>query len=52
MREVCAEHQVLFLDVFGLLENEDLDDGLHPNVRGHEKLFQRIKDFLLDNRII
>ena len=28
---------------------EDLEDGLHPNVRGHEKTFVMAKDFLEKN---
>jgi lysophospholipase L1-like esterase len=27
-------------------------DGLHPNSKGHEKIFQYVKDYLLKNKII
>lgn len=48
MQEVCLENKVLFLDV-GLLNNEDFDDGLHPNAEGHRKIFEKVKDFLVKN---
>jgi len=34
------------------LEFSDLEDGLHPNAKGHEKMFQRIRDFLVENKVI
>jgi len=52
MKEICAEEGVLFLDIYGLLENSDFEDGLHPNVSGHEKIYQRVKEFLKSNKII
>jgi lysophospholipase L1-like esterase len=36
------------LDV-GLLNNEDFDDGLHPNTEGHQKIFEKVKNFLVEN---
>ena len=48
MEDVCKEHSVLFLDI-ELLNNEDFDDGLHPNAAGHEKIFIQTKDFLIAN---
>ena len=52
MKEVCQENNVLYLDIFGLLKNEDLADGLHPNAIGHEKIFLKIRDFLSENQWI
>lgn len=52
MKNVCEEKEVLFLDIFGLLENDDLCDGLHPNTKGHEKIFEKVKDFLIESKII
>jgi len=43
---VCEENNVLFLDIFGLLENNDFEDGLHPNAEGHNKIFQKVRNFL------
>ncbi|MBI2635633.1 MAG: hypothetical protein HYW79_03810 [Parcubacteria group bacterium] len=51
MKEVCNKNNILFLDI-KLLENEDFDDGLHPNASGHEKVFVQVKDFLIKNQWI
>lgn len=48
----CKEHNCKFLDVFDLLNNDDLPDGIHLSSRGHEKMFQRIRNFLIENKII
>ena len=48
----CQENKILFVDILDLLNKEDLDDGLHPNSQGHQKMFERIKDFLLEHKII
>lgn len=51
MEDVCNENSVSFLDV-GLLNNEDFDDGLHPNAEGHRKIYEKVKDFLIKNNWI
>lgn len=45
MKRVCEEMGVLFCD-FEPLNNEDFYDGLHPNEKGHEKMFVQVRDFL------
>ncbi|MBI4991649.1 MAG: hypothetical protein HZB99_00325 [Candidatus Harrisonbacteria bacterium] len=52
MKKVCVEQKVLFLDLFGILENKDLDDGVHPNTKGHQKIYERVRIFLMDNKVI
>ncbi len=52
MKDICEKHNIPFLDIFGLLTNEDLEDGLHPNSAGHKKIFEVVKDFLVQNKII
>ncbi len=52
MKDVCLQNKVPFLEVFDLLENSDLKDGVHANAAGHRKIFERIKKFLLDNQIV
>ncbi len=52
MKKVCEKNNILFLDTFGLLNNNDFADGLHPNASGHEKLFKTVKDFLQTNKWI
>ncbi len=52
IRKVCKENSVLFLDILGLLENSDFEDGLHPNAKGHNKIFQKVRNFLEAHKLI
>jgi lysophospholipase L1-like esterase len=42
VQKVAASENLPFVDVSDLIEDNDLDDGLHPNSFGHEKLANRI----------
>lgn len=49
MKNVCEMNQVKFIDTFGLLNIEtDLDDGLHPSPSGHQKIFEKVKEDILE----
>lgn len=48
LKNICEEKSVEFLDVFDLLSIKDLDDGLHPNDSGHQKLCEEILKYLQD----
>lgn len=52
MEGVCKENNIPYLDIFGLLKNEDFEDGLHPNASGHQKIFVKVRDFLAENKWI
>lgn len=52
MKEVAEKNKILFIDLFGLLNNDDFYDGLHPNAAGHEKIFIKVRDFLATNNWI
>lgn len=52
LKSVCEKHNIPIIDIFGLFNNEDFDDGLHPNAVGHEKIFVQVKDFLTKNKWI
>ncbi len=52
MKNVCKTHNIPYLDIFGLLNNDDFEDGLHPNAAGHEKIFVKVRDFLIANKWI
>ena len=57
-KKICRKEKVLFLNQLDdWLKSDykillDSTDGLHPNAQGHEKIFQRVKDFLVENKII
>ena len=52
IKDFCKKNNLPFIEMYGLLDKDDLDDGLHPNSAGHEKMFKRVKDFLIENKII
>ncbi len=52
LREACAELAIPFLDVFDLLGPGELADGLHPNSEGYDRLWARIKEWLLAEQLL
>lgn len=51
-KKYCEEQDINFIEMFGLLDHTDLPDGLHPNEIGHEKMYRKIKSFLIDEKLI
>ena len=52
IKSTCAENDVFFINIINLLKNKDLDDGLHPNAAGHKKIFEKVKNYLIENEEI
>ncbi|GBE19904.1 MAG TPA: hypothetical protein ENG87_02920 [Candidatus Pacearchaeota archaeon] len=55
LRDICIKHKLSFIEVYNLFGKDDFylpDDGLHPNPKGHEKIFNLVKDFLIKNKWI
>lgn len=52
LKEVATQENVLFIDMLDIINNQDLEDGCHPTAEGHEKMYIKIRDFLLDKKII
>ncbi len=46
IEEICKKNDILFLDL-PKLDKVDFADGVHPNNSGHEKIFNRVRDFLI-----
>ena len=48
----CEENNVLFLDIFDKLNTEDwpemLADGVHPNSKGYDKMYELVKEFSVE----
>lgn len=42
----CAENKINFIPLFNIINESDLSDGLHPNTKGHEKIYNHIKEKL------
>lgn len=55
-REICRDSGILFIDLLPEIIGTDwkklLDDGVHPNSRGHEKIFGIVRDALLKEDMI
>jgi lysophospholipase L1-like esterase len=43
IESLCVEKSISYITVANLLTKEDLEDGIHPNAVGHEKMFQAMK---------
>lgn len=52
LKKFCQNNKLLFIDMLDLLDDTDLEDGLHPNSYGHQKIFERIKNFLLHDKLL
>ena len=52
IKSVCQKNKIHFISMINLLKKQDLSDGLHPNEKGHQKIFKKVKDFLLDNKLV
>jgi lysophospholipase L1-like esterase len=56
IKNVCSAEKVYFIEILEKLLSLDykklLDDGLHPNSEGHKKIFELVKNFLIENKII
>ena len=56
IKKDCEDNNVLFLDLFEKLNNEDwpsmLADGVHPNAKGYDRIYELVKDFLIKNKVI
>ena len=56
VKSVCKENNVYFVEIFNqvtkLNHKKLLEDGLHPNSEGHQRIFEIVKEFLIKNTII
>ena len=45
LEEFCNTNNIEYIKMFDLLEDEDFsDDGIHPNEKGHEKIYKVINE--------
>jgi len=52
LQEIVKQENILYLSMFDLLSDGELEDGLHPNAQGHQKIFEKVKQFLQERQII
>lgn len=52
----CKNKGVYFVDIFDSFIKTDykklLEDGVHPNSAGHQKIFEIVRNFLIKNKLI
>jgi len=46
IQKIAQSHKLLFIPMNDILEDSDICDGLHPNEKGHKKMFKRVTDYL------
>lgn len=39
----CEDNKLKFISMDGIISSDDLVDGLHPNSKGHAKIFNKVK---------
>ena len=55
IKETCQKESVDFIEVMDIFENDYvklLEDGVHPNNKGHELIFKRVYYYLIKNKFI
>ena len=48
----CEKNKLNYIPLKNKIGIDDLDDGLHPNSEGHEKIFEKVREFLIKNKLI
>ncbi len=46
IREFCKQNNLDYIDMREVIGTGDLEDGLHPNSKGHEKMFKAISEVI------
>lgn len=56
VKKNCQDFKIPFFDMFEkflkLNHVKLLDDGVHPNFKGYEKMYEMIKKFLIESKVI
>lgn len=51
MQRISSAKRIPYLKLYNILEDSDFIDAIHPNAQGHEKIFQKVKDFMIKNNL-
>lgn len=49
LKELCKNNKIKYIPMQEVLRKEDFIDGLHPNHKGHKKIFEYIKEAVNEN---
>lgn len=42
MKDMCIKNKLNYIEMKNIVETDDLDDGIHPNSIGHEKIYKQV----------
>lgn len=48
LKRLCQENKIKYIPMQDVLKKEDFADGLHPNQKGHKRIFKVIKENIDD----
>ena len=51
IKDVASNNNYHYIDIFDMIVNY-LEDGIHPNANGHQKIFEKVRNELIDKNII
>ena len=46
IQECAKETTCWYIDMFWIMDSDDLEDWLHPNVKGHSKIYKKVSEYL------
>lgn len=46
LKNICIQNNIDYIEMKNVLDKDDYDDGLHPNTKGHEKIFNVVLENL------
>ena len=46
LKKIADQENIVFVDIFKKLSDYEFDDGIHPNVNGHLKVFETVREEL------
>ena len=52
LKKIAEQNKINYVPLFGILTPDDIEDGVHPNALGHQKIYLRVKEYLLQNKLI
>lgn len=52
LKDFCNENKLHYISMMDIHEAADSKDGLHPDADGHKKMFERVRDYLLEHKIL
>ena len=52
IQDICRNNNLPYIYLFNKLTKKNLFDGAHPNTKGHEIIFETVKNFLEEKKYI